>query len=296
MNKTLKHAMYYQKPTFLSSMRGTKSQREGVSLDRWSSNFSTIKKNITCRPVSFSSYSNELLIINCLNSPLGLKKDGISEDKSYTGGNNLRSLQSNAQTSKLYNDVNESNRVYYDKFGDTLENNEFFVETDKSHLSSFSEKNKTQQFKSETNRTSDIVEEYSEILSKNSKIKKSTNQSGFTSNKNQSAQNSQNFSSYTNFDANFAFTVSSKNIPSKDNRSSRNKRSNEKKYLSSNSILTHTQAAIHNYIEKLSRTFEKNETNFNRYQNQSHQEFESLRNFKFYFKENNFEIVSKNFK
>lgn len=272
--------------TFVGSIRGTKTQRDPISLERFPSNFSSIKKGVTCPLISTSSCDNEILLLNCLNSPLALKKmaNYVDSPKKEKGG----TLHTN---STKYNDVNESNRVYYDKHGDTIDNDKIMIiETVNSQLSRVSDR---PQFKSETNRTSEIIEEYSELMSKNTKPAKNPSQ--------YSQKTSQRMSSFSNFDQNLAWTNSSKNIQSKENRSnksnksSRMRQTNERKYVSSNSLLTQTQAAINNYIEKLSKTYEKN-TEVRCLQKKDKGEFEVLRNFKFYFPENNIENIIKSLK
>ena len=276
---------YFQKGTlgtFVSSIRGTKTQRDPISLERFPSNFSTIKKNITCPLISTSSCDNEILLLNCLNSPLALKKMANYLDSPKKIG----TLNTN---STKYNDVNESNRVYYDKHGDTIDNDKMIVETVNSQLSRVSDR---PQFKSETNRTSEIIEEYSELMSKNTKpAKNQTNPNPSQ----YSQKTSHRMSSFSNFDQNLAWTNSSKNIQSKENRSnksSRTRQTNERRYVSSNSLLTQTQAVLNNYIEKLSKTYEK-KTEVRGTQKKDKGEFEIIRSFKFYFPENNIENVIK---
>lgn len=268
-----------KKATFLNSFRGVnKTQRETISYDRFPSNFSSIKKNLTCRLISATSYSNELLLVNCMNSPTTLKKTTMKESEENFYTNHRKSLQSiiSKKNPQKYNDNNESNRVYYDRNGETIKNEEVLeIENTHSNHSRFSEKEKNTQFKSETNRTSEIVEEYSDLMTKNSKIRKFTNQS---------EANSQRNSSYYNFDK---------------EKSSRNKRTNGKKYLSSNSILTHTQQEdMKTLYEKIWDRLveEKNYCNCKNGMKKYHGEFEVLKNFKFYSRENNSENVIKNLK
>ena len=272
--------------TFASSIRGTKTQRDPISFDRFPTNFSSIKKNVTCPLISASSCDNEILLLNCLNSPLALKKMVNYGDYSPK---KIGTLNTN---STKYNDVNESNRVYYDKHGDTIDHDKMIVETVNSQLSRVSDR---PQFKSETNRTSEIIEEYSELMSKNTKpAKNQTNPNPSQ----YSQKTSQRMSSFSNFDQNLAWTNSSKNIQSKENRSNKSSRMRqtfERRYVSSNSLLTQTQAVINNYIEKLSKTYEKN-TEVRGIQKKDKGEFEILRSFKFYFPENNIENVIKTLK
>ena len=281
-----KHS-FIHKGTYMSSLRGTKTQREPGSYERIPSYFSSIKKNITCPPISSSSCTNEILIINCMNSPLGLKKmHKINSEEKVFSMKKLKSLQSHSSTKNQgYNDFNESNRVYYDKKENNVDSNEVIFETVNSQLSRLSEKDKPPQFRSETNRTSNIIEEYSDLLSKKSKFQKNTNRSA----------NSQGCSSFTNFDQNMPFTTSSKCIQSKENRSSKMRQNYERKNISSNSIMTQTQAVIQNYIEKLSKTVNKiGDPPEKKYK--PHKEFEKMISYKIYFKENNFENVIRKLK
>lgn len=275
-----KQRTFYHKATFLSSLRGgTKTHRDQISYERFPSNFSSIKKNITCPPISMSSCSNEILILNCMNSPIAFKKrtEWSQERKSINDS--------------IYNDVNESNRVYYDKHGETIEKgNNFtnFSETVNSHRSKLSEKNFV--LKSDTNRTSEIVEEYSDLMSKNSKIKKPSNISG---------ANSQRLSTYTNLEPNYGFSTSSKNLLTKgENRSSRNLRATcERKAHSTNSIITQNQTVLKSYLDKISKTLERKEeiNGFPMYR-KPNLVFEKLKSFKYYFPENNLENVINKFK
>jgi len=277
--KNTKLSSFHKKTTtFLSSYRGTKSQRESLSFERLS-NFSSIKKNITCPPISQSSRSNEILMINCMNSPLALKKMNLNEEPMHSV-KKLTTLESNQ--SNHYNDVNESNRVYYDRQGD-IEKEIIRIETINSQNSEISDK--VPQFRSETNRTSEIIEEYSDLMSKNSKYRKQSNPS----------QTSQRYSSYTNFEQNLPYNNSSKNMQMKDNKSSRQRYTNEMKFISSNSIMTQTQAILQNYFEKFSRSYER-KTKYYQKIEEKRQEFDLMHNFKYYFTQNNIENIIKTLK